>query len=268
MKSDSVFFVTGAANGVGAATCELLVTRGHRVVVCDVDGAAAAALATRLGTRAHAITLDVRDAAAWERALDEAWAHSGAVDVLVNNAGLIHSGWVRDQTLEQIEHMVDVNFLGLLKGVRATVPRLLAQGCGHVINMGSLVAFFPIKGQTVYSATKHAVRAFHHGCALEYADSPITFSLVCPGAIDTGMLRRQIADDSNAPAFADPALTAAQVAEAIYQAAESRASEILVPRWRGEGIRLAGAYPAAVRFLNREAERRGRARLREIRSRS
>ncbi len=268
MKSNLVFFVTGAANGVGAATCELVVKRGHRAVVCDLDGAAAAALATFFGERAHAITLDVRDPAAWEHALDEAWTHFGAVDVLVNNAGLMHSGYVRDQTLEQIEHMVAVNFLGLVNGVRAIVPRLLAQERGHVINMGSLVAFFPIKGQTVYSATKHAVRAFHHGCALEYADSPIAFSLVCPGAIDTEMLRRQIADDSNAAAFADPALTARQVAEGVYRAAESRPSEVLIPRWRGEGVRLAGAYPAAVRLINREAERRGRARLRTLRGRS
>jgi NADP-dependent 3-hydroxy acid dehydrogenase YdfG len=257
VKPDTRFFVTGAARGIGAATAALLVARGHRVLVCDVDGDEAAALATRLGPAAHAIALDVRDAASWERALDQAWSRWGGGDVLVNNAGLIHNGFVRDQSIEQIEHMVQVNFLGLVKGVRAGVPRLLAQGHGHVIDVGSLAAFVPLKGQTVYAATKHAVRAFHHGCALEWAEAPIAWTLVCPGAVDTGMLRQQVAHDSNALAFAGPALTPETVAAAILRAAETRPAEILLPAAQGAMLRVLGALPAAVRALSRRSERQG-----------
>lgn len=257
MKPNSIFFITGGAHGIGAATAELAVARGHAVLVCDVDREAAASLCKRLGERSHAIHLDVRDPESWERSLDEAWERFSAVDVLVNNAGLIHSGWLRDQSLEQIEHMVDVNLLGLIKGVRAALPRLAAQGHGHVVNVASLASFAPLKGQTVYAATKHAARAFHHGVALESEDLPVTFSLVCPGAVDTGMLRHQISHDSNAVSFASRALTPQQVARAIYRAAEKRPSEILLPRLQGNALRFAGVLPSLVGLIARQAERQG-----------
>lgn len=257
MKPGSVFFITGAARGIGAATAEFVLARGHRAVVCDVDKEGAASLCKRLGEAAHAIALDVRDPASWERSLDEAWERFGAVDVLVNNAGLIHSGWLREQSLDEIEHMIDVNLLGLVKGVRAALPRLAAQGYGHMVTVGSLASFSPLKGQVVYAATKHAVRAFHHGVALESEDLPVTFSLVCPGAVDTGMLRHQIPHDSNAVSFASRALTPQQVAEAIYRAAEKRPAEILLPRLQGNALRFAGILPTAVRLLSRQAERQG-----------
>lgn len=122
MKPGSVFFITGAARGIGAATAELVVARGHRAVVGDVDAEAARDLCKRLGEMALAVHLDVRDVESWERSLDHAWQHFGGVDVLVNNAGLIHSGWVREQSRDEIEHMIDVNLLGPINGCGRPFP--------------------------------------------------------------------------------------------------------------------------------------------------
>ena len=265
MKPGSVFFITGGAAGIGAATAALAVERGHRVAACDVDGEAAELLCKRLGETAHAIHLDVRDAESWERSLDAAWQHFGGVDVLVNNAGLIHSGWLLEQSLEQIHQMIDVNLLGIIHGLRAALPRLAEQGHGHVVNVASLASFAPLKGQTLYAATKHAVRALHHGVALESEGLPVSFSLVCPGAVDTGMLRHQIPHDSNAVSFASRPLTAQQVAEAIYRAAERRSSEVLLPRLQGHALRFAGAVPSLARLLARIAERQGLRALSKLR---
>ena len=257
MKPGSIFFITGGGNGIGARAAELVVGEGHRVVVADIDESAASALCKRLGERALAVNLDVRDVAGWDEALDAAWDRLGGIDVLVNNAGLIHPGWVREQTIDQIEHMLQVNLLGLIKGVRAIVPRFAAQGHGHIINIASYVAFATLKGQTVYSATKHAVRAFHHGVALEHESDPIDFTLICPAAVDTRMLRQQVGQDSCALAFSEAPVTPEQVAAAIYRAAEKKPIEVLVPRWPGTALRFVGVMPRLLRAVTRRAEKKG-----------
>src|SRR5690606_31764054 len=112
--AEAVFFVTGAARGIGAAFARLAVGRGRRVVLADVDETGAKTLAAELGERACAVALDVRDAAAWEEALDAAWARFGRVDVLVNNAGLLHPGTLLDHSDAELRQMLDVNVLGVI----------------------------------------------------------------------------------------------------------------------------------------------------------
>lgn len=265
MRADAVFFVTGAAHGIGAAFARLVVGRGRRVVLADVDAEGARVLAAALGPRAHAVALDVRDEEAWARALDEAWAHFGRVDVLVNNAGRLHGGTLLEQSSAELRQMLDVNLIGVANGLRAAVPRIARQGGGHVVDVGSLASYLPLKGQAFYAATKHAVRALHHGFALEQAGGPVGFTLVCPAAVDTGMLRQQIGADSNAIAFAGRPLRADEVAEAIWRAARRRPREILLPRAGGLGARLLGVCPALLARVTPRVERAGRQALRRLR---
>ena len=266
MRREAVFFVTGAAHGIGAAFARLAVGRGCRVVLADVDVETARALAAALGEPALAVPLDVRDAEAWERALDQAWQHFGRVDVLVNNAGLLHDGTLLEQSEEQLRHMLEVNLMGAVNGLRAAVPRLARQGGGHVIDVGSLAGYVPLKGQAFYSATKHALRALHHAFALEQAGGPVAFTLVCPAAVDTRMLRRQVAADSNAVAFAGRPLSAEQVAEGLWRAAERRPRELLLPAAGGLGARLLGAFPGLLALVTPHVERAGRRSLRALRA--
>jgi NADP-dependent 3-hydroxy acid dehydrogenase YdfG len=267
MRSDAVFFVTGGAHGIGAAFARLAVGRGRRVVVADVDEAAAHALAAPLGERAGAVSLDVRDEAEWERALDAAWARFGRVDVVVNNAGLLRGGTLLEQPSAALREMLDVNLLGVAYGLRAAVPRLARQGGGHVVDVGSLASYLPLQGQAFYSATKHAVKALHHGFALEQAGGPVTFTLVCPAAVDTAMLRQQVGADSNALAFAARALTAEAVAEGIWRAAAQRPRELLLPAGGGLGAKLLGAFPGLLAFATPRIARTGRSALARLRAR-
>ena len=267
MRSGTVFFVTGAAHGIGAAFARLAVGRACRGALADVDVGAARALAAELGERACAVELDVADASAWEGALDAAWKEFGRVDVLVNNAGLLHCGRLLEQSTEELRHMCEVNLLGVAHGLRAGVPRLVRQGAGHVVDVASLAAFVPMKGQAFYAATKHAVRALHHGFAMEQAGGPVSFTLVCPAAVETAMLHQQVDADSNAVAFAKPALRAEAVAEAIWRAAERRPREILLPAVSGLGARLVGIFPALLAAAMRRAERSGLVALRARRER-
>lgn len=265
MAGDVVCFVTGAAHGIGAAFARLATARGWRLALADLDVGAARALAAEVAGRARALALDVRDAAAWESALDEAWARFGRVDVLVNNAGVLHGGTLLEQAPERLRDMLEVNLMGVVHGLRAGVPRLARQGGGHVVDVASLAGYVPLKGQAFYAATKHAVRALHHAFALEQAGGPVTFTLVCPGAVDTGMLRRQIDADSNAMAFAGRPLAPERVAEAIWRAATRRPREILLPAAGGLGARLLGACPSMLARVTPRVERSGLAALRRRR---
>jgi NADP-dependent 3-hydroxy acid dehydrogenase YdfG len=259
MTAESVFFISGAASGIGAATVDLVTSKGHRVAVCDINLPAAVELCDRIGPAAKPIELDVRKPDSWQRALDEAWSTFGGVDVLVNNAGLIHTGWVIDQSVDECRHMVEVNLLGVINGAQAITPRFISQGHGHIVTVGSLAAFVPLPGQTVYAATKHAVRAFHHGFAIEQQESPIDFTLVCPGPVDTPMLRKQLSDDAAALTFSDPAIAPQTVARAILDAAERKPREILIPAATGAALRVLGTYPGIVARMVRRAQARGRA---------
>ncbi len=261
LKFGTRFMLTGGASGIGAATAELLVARGHRVAVCDVNREATLNLCAKLGERAHPLYLDVRQYTEWERALNETWNELGGVDVLINNAGLVHTGLSHEVPLEKLSHMVDVNLVGVINGVHSAVPRFLEQGYGHVINTASLASFIPLPGTAVYAATKHAVRAFTHGCAIELGDTPVKFTLVCPGAVETPMLAKQVDDDAAALSFSDKPLAPQSVAQAILKAAEEQPREILVPPVRGNLLRLAGAFPGIVNRMFPAAQRRGRAEL-------
>lgn len=126
----SVVLVTGAASGIGAATAREAVRRGHRVALADIDLAGATRLADGLGHAACAIPLDIRDGDAWEEAFDAVAARLGPVEVLVNNAGIIHTGYARQLSLEQHRHMVEVNLLGPMTGTLAALPGCAPRGTG------------------------------------------------------------------------------------------------------------------------------------------
>lgn len=261
MRADPVFLVTGGARGIGAAFVRLAVSRGARVAIGDVDVAAAQQLAAACGARVVAVELDVCDEGSWERALDAAGAAFGRIDVLVNNAGLLHSGTLLEQTSAQLAQMVNVNLLGVANGLRAYVPRAAARGGGHVVDVGSLAGYVPLPGQAFYSATKHAVRALHLAFAMEQERGPVTFTLVCPGAVDTRMLRQQIPIDSNAVAFAGHVLRPEEVAEAIWRGSVRRPREILLPRAGGVAGKLIGVLPGPLALVMRRMQRAGLAAL-------
>jgi short-subunit dehydrogenase len=185
--------------------------------------------------------------------------------VLVNNAGVHYPGWALEMRHEQDRHMVMVNLIGVINGCRAAIPRMIAQGSGRVVNIASMAAFVPIPGQAVYSATKHGVRAFHYALELELRDRPIGLTIVCPPAVETPMVDRQVAADAAALTFADPSVSASRVADEILSAIVTGRRDVLIPAGRGRFLRAAGSQPAVIRRLVPRAIARGRRKLEERR---
>jgi len=185
--------VTGAASGIGLATTEAFVAAGMRVLMTDRDEASLAAQATRLrdaGADVHSLVVDVTDPDDMERAADTAVEHFGALNVCHNNAGIVAGGNSWELPLSEWHRVIDVDLWGVIHGIHAFVPRILAAGePGWVVNTASMAAVTAIPGIGPYTASKHAVLGISDGLRgeLAAAGAPIGVSVVMPGMIKTGM---------------------------------------------------------------------------------
>jgi NAD(P)-dependent dehydrogenase (short-subunit alcohol dehydrogenase family) len=248
-SQSKVVLITGAASGIGAATARRAALVGHGVILADIDERGASIVAADIGPAATAVGLDIRSEASWTRALDEVWARHGRLDVLVNNAAIVHTGFARDVPLAKHEHTIATNFMGAVTGMLSVLPRFKAQGSGHIVNVSSMTAFIPFPGIASYAAAKHALRAFHHGLALEERHGPVKFTIVYPTATETPMLDKEAEDDAMALAFAGTPMTAEAVAEAILEAVRKQSVEVYLPPERGKVVRRLGTSPRALRKM-------------------
>ena len=256
-----VYLITGAASGIGAATAKLAASLGHKVVIADINDEGAKAVAAAAGVNAVPIRLDICSNDQWEATFDEVWKRFGRLDVLVNNAAVVHTGYARDVPVKKHEHTLATNFMGPLIGMLAALPRFRRQGSGHLVTICSMTAFLPFPGIASYAAAKHALRAFHHALVLEERDSPIAFTIVHPTSTETPMLDKEAEDDAMALAFAGQSMTAEQVAETIMKAIKSKAIEVFMPPERGKIVRAVGVNPRSLKKLVERNEIIGRERL-------
>jgi NAD(P)-dependent dehydrogenase (short-subunit alcohol dehydrogenase family) len=186
-----VAVVTGGASGIGRALAAALVARGDTVVLADVDEAADA-VARDLshdgpGT-AVAMRLDVRDADAVRSVLTATHGEHGRLDLLFNNAGVGIGGEFDDLTLEHWNRAIDVNVRGVVHGIHAAVPLMLAQGYGHIVNTASIAGLLPSPFLAPYSMSKHAVVGLTLSLRAELGERGVRLSALCPGVIETPIL--------------------------------------------------------------------------------
>ncbi len=256
-KAPKRTLVTGAGKGIGAAIARLCVEAGHRVIASDIDIEALARLREGLPCIETAV-LDVRDLAAWTKVVDDAEKQGGPIDVLINNAGVCLPGPCDQVSAEDDRLTVEVNLIGAMNGVRTLLPRFLARQRGHVINVASMAAFAPAPELAAYCATKHAVRAYTHSCALDHRHAPIDWTLVCPNAVETPMLESMRKRRAGIVVFSEKPMPPEKVAAAIVDAIREPRSEVLVPNARGKLIRFIGLFPDLLSRGMDSAERRGR----------
>jgi 2-hydroxycyclohexanecarboxyl-CoA dehydrogenase len=184
--------VTGAARGIGRAIAQRLAEEGCSVGVLDLDGSAAEAAAEAIraagGGAAVALTADVSDSEAVERAVASFESYTGRLDGLVNNAGWDRAANFVDTDPALWRRVIDVNLYGPLHVTRAVLPRLLARGAGRVVSIASDAGRVGSSGESVYAACKAGVIAFTKSVAREVARSGVTLNCVAPGPTDTELL--------------------------------------------------------------------------------
>jgi NAD(P)-dependent dehydrogenase (short-subunit alcohol dehydrogenase family) len=238
--------VTGAGGGLGKAIAAELARRGYAVWATDIDGAAAARTAAQLGDGSRGAALDVRDEAACRDLAIAAAADSGALELWVNNAGVLSTGLAWEQDEPTRAAMLSINAAGTMNGTVAALEPMLASGRGHVINVISLAGIVAAPGEVAYSASKHAAMAFSLGTLFDLRRSGqrgIDVSAVCPDGIWTPMLEDKLDDPDAAGSFSGQLLTPRQVAAAVGELTERPRPILILPRWRGPLLRFFDLFP-------------------------
>ncbi|THV21249.1 SDR family NAD(P)-dependent oxidoreductase [Glycomyces paridis] len=187
--SGRVAVVTGGARGIGESYVRALHAAGARVVVADVLADEGKALAADLDGAVFT-ELDVTDEGAWERAIGEVLDSLGAVDVLVNNAGIANAAPIEHFTLAKWNAVIAVNLTGTFLGCRAVVPAMKAAGRGSIVNVSSVEGLRGSERLHGYTATKFAVRGLTKSLAVELGPDGIRVNSVHPGFILTDMTTR------------------------------------------------------------------------------
>jgi len=183
--------VTGAASGIGRALCLAFARAGAHVVAADVDDAGMAETVARVrkaGTKGLAVRTDVTKLASVQGLAERAWAEMGRVHILCNNAGVAIHGGLESATHRDWEWVLGVNLWGVIHGVEAFVPRMIAQKePGHIVNTGSMAGLIASQGLGVYNTSKYAVVGLSETLQKDLRPHNIGVSVLCPMGVSTNI---------------------------------------------------------------------------------
>ena len=236
-----VVAITGGARGIGRATAAALVREGARVAIGDIDEAAANSAATELGSDTIACELDVTDRVSFEAFLDRVEGELGPIDVMINNAGILHLGPFVDEDEASQIRQVDINLHGPITGTKLALRRMRPRGRGHIVNVASSAGKLTPPGIATYTATKHGVVGFTEAVRWEQRGSGIDFSLVMPGIVKTEM----IAGYKDVRGVQD--IEPEDVADAIVDALKFPRVDVFVPKVIGPIWRVVNLLPRRAR---------------------
>ena len=194
----------------------------------------------------RAARLDVTSPLSWRNFVTTVIRESGRVDILVNNAGVMPLGSLLEETQEVAELILDVNVRGVLNGMRAVAPEMVARGGGRIINVASMAAMIPIPGMVTYNASKFAVLGASLAARRELAPAQVTVSAILPAAVRTELT-------SGAPLGNGlPTVNPDDVAAAILKTARTGAARVSVPKWVAPAWSMVAALiPERVELLFR-----------------
>jgi NAD(P)-dependent dehydrogenase (short-subunit alcohol dehydrogenase family) len=258
--------VTGAGSGIGKATALALAAKGARIVAVDIDDARVVEMKKELGERcAMARRVDVSKRDEMRALAGDVHRDLGPLDVLVNNAGVGHSGGILDTSLEDWDWIVGVNLWGVIHGCHFFVPKMVERGAGgHVANVASAFGLFAGPGVAPYCTTKFAVVGLSESLRAELRPHGIGVSAICPGLINTDIIARgRFADEGMRAGVADTfqkkGRAPEQVASAILHAIGKNVAVVPVggeawAAWMGKRF-----APGLTEIVGRRVEKAARA---------
>ncbi|MCI1692586.1 3-hydroxybutyrate dehydrogenase [Aneurinibacillus aneurinilyticus] len=197
LMQDKIVFITGAASGIGLEVAKEFAKEGAKVAISDLHSEAAKAAAEELaaqGYTAIGLGCNVAEEAQVKAALNETIAQFGRLDVLINNAGLQYVSPIEEFPTEKFELLVKVMLVAPFMAIKHIFPTMKRQGFGRIINMASINGLVGFAGKAAYNSAKHGVIGLTKVAALEGAAHGITVNAICPGYVDTPLVRNQLSD--------------------------------------------------------------------------
>ena len=260
--------ITGAASGIGRHWANALLNKSdeYRLVLADINEEGLRA-AFKPSEHVRLYLLDIRLAEQWQSVIDDALQNFGRIDYLFNIAGANRPMFFRDQPIEAIDRVVDVNLKGALIGMKLAGEVMLKQGSGHIINVASLAGLSPTPGNALYSAAKGGLRNASIAAAIEWRKWGVAVTVVSPDLVDTPILQERLesANEEAALAFTGITLTVVDLEQAFWKAMRDKSLEINLPRWRGWLAKLNHIHPSLMFLLYEPMKKRGMKRLEQIR---
>ena len=247
-------FISGAAQGIGAAIATLFYQNGYKVGIYDINEIQAQKLAQQLGPHAKAGLLDVCHYEQWQQALNEFQAWAGEINILINNAGILYSGAFEQTDIAAHHRTIDINIKGILNGCHAALPYLQRASFARVINLSSASAIYGQADLVSYSASKFAVRGITEGLDIEWQKYGIRVLDVMPLFVQTALVKDM---DAGSIQNMGVHLTTEDVAQAIYARVQAKDS-IFTKTHQAVGLKtkvLMTLSKLSPQFLNRMSNR-------------
>ncbi|OIN93950.1 MAG: hypothetical protein AUJ21_05290 [Anaerolineae bacterium CG1_02_58_13] len=260
--------ITGAASGIGRHWANALLNKSdeYRLVLADInEEGLRAAFKPSEHVRLH--LLDIRSVGQWRSVIDDALQNFGRVDYLFNVAGANRPMFFRDQPIEAIDRVIDVNLKGALIGMKLVGDAMLKQGSGHIINVASLAGLSPTPGNALYSAAKGGLRNASIAAAVEWRKRGVAVTVISPDLVDTPIMQKHLegGGDEVALTYTGVTLTVVDLEQAFWKAMRDKPLEINLPRWRGWLAKLNHVNPSLMFWLYEPMKKRGMKRLERIR---
>jgi NADP-dependent 3-hydroxy acid dehydrogenase YdfG len=233
-----VVAITGGARGIGRATAAALVRKGAKVAIGDLDVELAERTAAELGGGTIALALDVTDRGSFEYFLDATEERLGPLDVLVNNAGIMHLSRLVDESDAAATRQIDINLHGVIFGSKLALARFIPRRSGHLVNIASTAGKAGVPGGATYSATKHADVGLTEAIRGEVRGTGVETSVVMPVPVNTE-LAAGLVSGRGLTATVEPE----QVADAIVEALERPRHDVYVPKGIATGVRIGALLP-------------------------
>lgn len=197
MVKDKVTIITGAASGIGLAIAKVFLENGAKVVLADLNEDKLIQETDALKSQGYdcmPIKVNVTDEQAVKAMIDQTVEQYGRLDILFNNAGLQHVESIESFPTEKFRQMIDIMLTGSFIGTKYVLPIMKQQQSGRILNMASINGVIGFAGKAAYNSAKHGIIGLTKVTALETATEGITVNAICPGCIDTPLVRNQMDD--------------------------------------------------------------------------